>query len=314
MQINDSSGSTDSGLLGALRPGRLRDHYLFRNLRSSLRLYLSDRLTVVFLAGFVLVLLAAVFGPMIAPYPPDKVFITSSGEILKLAHPSGEHLLGTTARGQDVFSRLLIGARPTLFTGLLGGFLVVLIGVTIGVSAGYYGGRVDDVLMRLTDFVFGIPLIPTAIVLAAYFGVGTWSTILVIGCLLWRNNARVFRSQVLQIREREHVRAAQMLGASDRYVITRHILPNLGGMIVLFFALGTGLTIIISASLSFLGFADLSLPSWGLMLRNAYNSGYMASAWWWSLTSGFAISLTVLCIFMLGRGYERVHETNVSEF
>jgi len=293
---------------------KIKDHYLLRNLRSSLRLYLSDRLTVAFLLGFLFVLFLALFGPYIAPYEPDKIFFVEGGGVLELQSPSLAHPLGTTSRGQDVLSRLLYGARPTLFTGLLGGALVVTIGVFIGVSAGYFGGRVDDILMRVTDFAFGIPLIPTAIVLAAYFGVGTWTTILIIGCLLWRNNARVFRSQVLQIREREHVRAAQMLGASDRYIITRHILPNLGGMIVLFFSLGTGLTIIISASLAFIGFADLGIPSWGLMLRNAYNSGYIASAWWWSLTSGFAISLTVLCIFMLGRGYERVHETNVSEF
>ncbi|MFB6170601.1 MAG: ABC transporter permease [Haloarculaceae archaeon] len=292
---------------------RLRNHYALRNLRESLRQYLSDRLTVLFLLGFLLVLFLAVFGPVIAPYEPDKVFFVD-GQMLKLQSPSLLHPLGTTSRGQDVLSRLMAGARPTLLTGLLGGSLVVTIGVLIGVTAGYYGGRVDDVLMRLTDFVFGIPLIPTAIVLAAYFGVGTWSLVLVIGGLLWRNNARVFRSQVLQIREREHVQAAKMLGASDRYVITRHILPNLGGMIVLFFALGTGLTIILSASLSFLGFANLALPSWGLILRNAYDSGYMTTAWWWSLTAGFAISFTVLCIFMLGRGYERVHETNVSEF
>lgn len=293
---------------------KITDHYLLRNLRSSLRLYLSDRLTVAFLLGFLFVLFIALFGPYIAPYQPDKIFFAEGGGVLELRPPSLAHPLGTTSRGQDVFSRLLYGARPTLFTGLLGGALVVTIGVLVGVSAGYFGGRVDDILMRITDFAFGIPLIPTAIVLAAYFGVGTWTTILIIGGLLWRNNARVFRSQVLQIREREHVQAAKMLGASDRYIITRHILPNLGGMIVLFFSLGTGLTIIISASLAFIGFADLDIPSWGLMLRNAYNSGYIATAWWWSMTSGFAISLTVLCIFMLGRGYERVHETNVSEF
>lgn len=291
----------------------VQEHYLFRNFRSSLRLYLSDTLTVTFLIGFLFVLFIAVFGPRLAPYGPNEILF-SNGGIVELQPPSTAHPLGTTSRGQDVLSRLLYGARPTLTTGLAGGLIIVSLGLVVGVSAGYYGGRVDDVLMRLTDFAFGVPLIPTAIVLAAYFGVGFWSTIVVIGLLLWRNNARVFRSQVLQIREREHVQAAQMLGASDRYIITRHILPNMGGMIALFFALGTGLTIIISASLAFLGFADLSLPSWGLMLRNAYQSGYMATAWWWTLPSGFAISLTVLCIFMLGRGYERVHETNVSDF
>jgi len=290
----------------------LTDHYLLRNARGTLRAFVSDRFTLVFLIGFLFALSLAAFGPMLAPYPPDKIFMSSTG--ISLQAPSSAHLLGTTSRGTDVLSRLLIGARPTVLTGLAGGAIIVLVGLLIGVTSGYYGGRTDDILMRITDFAFGIPLIPTAIVLAAYFGVGTWSMILVVGCLLWRNNARVFRSQVLQIREREHVQAAQMLGASDRYVITRHILPNLGGMIVLFFSLGSGLTIIIASSLAFLGFANLSTPTWGLILRNAYQSGYLATAWWWSLTTGFAISLTVLCIFMLGRGYERVRETNLSEF
>ncbi|MFC6724099.1 ABC transporter permease [Halobium palmae] len=286
---------------------------MLRNFRSALRLYLSDRLTVVFLCGFLFALFLAAFGPRLAPYGPNEI-IFRNGAMVELQPPSVAHPLGTTSRGQDVLSRLLYGARPTLTTGLVGGSIIVSLGLAVGVTAGYYGGRVDSVLMRLTDFAFGVPLIPTAIVLAAFFGVGFWSTIVVIGLLLWRNNARVFRSQVLQMREREHVQAAKMLGASDRYIVTRHILPNMGGMIALFFALGTGLTIIISASLAFLGFAELELPSWGLMLRNAYQSGYMAEAWWWTMTSGFAISLTVLCIFMLGRGYERVHETNVSEF
>jgi len=290
----------------------LTDHYLLRNAGSTLRAFVADRFTLVFLVGFLLALALAAFGPLLAPYPPDKIFMTSHG--ISLQSPSLAHPLGTTSRGTDVLSRLLIGARPTVLTGLAGGAVIVALGLLIGVTAGYYGGRTDDILMRITDFAFGIPLIPTAIVLAAYFGVGTWSMIGVVGLLLWRNNARVFRSQVLQIREREHVQAAQMLGASDRYIITRHILPNLGGMIVLFFSLGSGLTIIIASSLAFLGFANLSTPTWGLILRNAYQSGYLATAWWWSLTTGFAISLTVLCIFMLGRGYERVRETNVSEF
>jgi len=297
-------------LLGQ-RVSGLRDHYLFNSLRNGLRLYLSDRLTVFFLLGFLFVCFLAAFGPLLAPYPPNEIQYTASGQIAEVQPPSSNYLLGTTSRGHDVLSRLLIGARPTLLTGLVGGTIIVSIGLLIGVLAGYKGGRTDSALMRFTDFMYGIPIIPAAIVMAAYFGVGFWSSVLIVGLFLWRSNARVFRSQVLQIREREHVQAAKMLGASDLYIMVRHILPNLGGMIMLFFSLGAGVTILINASLAFLGFADPFVPSWGLMLRNAYQSGYMADAWWWSFTSGFAISLTVLCIFMLGRGYERVHETNV---
>jgi len=292
---------------------RLRNHFLFENLRDGLRLFLSDRLTAVFLGVLVVLVFLAAFGPALAPYEYDAVQRSDSGEMLRLEEPSVDHPLGTTSRGHDVLSRVLYGAQPTLLTGLFGGLIIVSIGLTIGVTAGYFGGRVDSVLMRITDFAYGVPLIPTAIVVVAYFGIGFWSSILIIGFLLWRGNARVFRSQVLQIKEREHVKAAQMLGASNLYVMVRHILPNMGGMIVLFLALGTGLTILISASLAFLGFMNPFIPSWGIMLRNAYQSGYVASAWWWTLPAGGAISLAVLTVFMLGRGYERITQTNVDQ-
>ncbi|WP_247004151.1 ABC transporter permease [Halosolutus gelatinilyticus] len=224
-----------------------------------------------------------------------------------------EHPLGTTASGEDVLSRLIYGASSTLLTGIVGGLIIVSVGLTIGTLSGYYGGKVDSLLMRATDFAYGIPIIPTAIVLVAYFGMGFWSSVLIIGLLLWRGNARVFRSQVLQIKEREHIKAAKMLGASDWYVITRHILPNMMGMVVLFLALGTGITILISAGLAFLGFMDPYIPSWGVMLRNAYSSGNMTEAWWWAIPPGAMISLTVLAVFLLGRSYERVNEEQVNQ-
>ena len=304
MSLPSRSGSALQGL---------RNHYLLENLKAGLRLYLSDSLTSFFLVIFAVLVFLALFGPTLAPYEYDAIQRGEDGSILLTQPPSADHWLGTNARGYDVLSRLLYGAQPTLFTGFLGGAFIVSIGLLVGVSAGYFGGRVDSVLMRLTDFAYGIPLIPAAIVIVAYLGIGFWTSILIIGLVLWRGNARVFRSQVLQIKEREHVKAAKMLGASDLYVITRHILPNMGGMIVLFFSLGTGLTILVSAGLAFLGFMNPFIPSWGVMLRTAYGSGYVAEAWWWTLPAGGAISLTVLTVFMLGRGYERVSQTNVNE-
>lgn len=289
-----------------------RDNYIFHNLRSSAKIYLSDNLTLVFLLGFLFVLFLALFGQRLAPYEPNRVFM-EGGQMMGLQPPSPEHPLGTTSTSTDILSRLMYGARPTLFTGIAGGTVVIVLGLLVGVSAGYYGGIVDDVLMRITDFVYSIPLIPIAIVFASYFGVGTWMIVFTVGFVLWRGNARIFRSQVLQIKEREHVKAAKVLGASDRYIITRHILPSIGGMIVLFYALGTGVTILVTASLAFLGFAEVGVPTWGLILRNAYDSGYMIEAWWWTFSAGGAITFTVLCIYMIGRGYERVHETTVAE-
>lgn len=292
---------------------RLRNHYILQNIKGGLRLYLSDNLTAFFLVILAILVFFALFGPTLAPYQYDQVQRSEEGGILLTEPPSADHWLGTNARGYDVLSRLIYGAQPTILTGFLGGAIIVSIGLIIGVSAGYFGGRTDSILMRFTDFAYGVPLIPTAIVVVAYFGIGFWSSILIIGVVLWRGNARVFRSQVLQIKEREHVKAAKMLGASDAYVIVRHILPNMGGMIVLFFALGTGLTILVSAGLAFIGFMNPFIPSWGIMLRTAYQSGAIADAWWWTLPPGAAISLTVLTVFMLGRGYERITQADANQ-
>ncbi len=296
------NGTTEVAL-GYLK--RARDHPVLDQVKWGIRKYLSDPMTAFFFIGFLGLVVLTVVGPHLAPYDFTTHHPGPDGRLTPQA-PGGGHLLGTNGTGQDVLSRLLVGARPTLLTGFAGGGIIVTIGLIIGVTSGYFGGRVDGILMRLTDFVYGIPIIPTAIVLVAYLGMGFWSTVGLIGLLLWRGNARVFRSQVLQIKEREHVQAAKMLGASNRYVVTRHILPNMAGMVVLFFALGTGLTVILSAALAFLGFMDPFTPTWGIILRNAYQSGYVSVAWWWTLPAGFAISGTVLIVYMLGRGFERI--------
>lgn len=285
--------------------GRLKDNYVIRNLAGALSLMIEDRSTLMYLLFLVLVLMLGVFGPMLAPYQYDKS-LYEDGEILRSEAPSLDHPLGTNDIGQDVFSRLLYGARPTVITGLLGGTLIIGIGMTIGVTAGYYGGWVDSVLMRFTDIVYGVPLLPFAIVLVTLFGVGFIPSIIVIGLLLWRGNARVLRSQVLQIKERPFVMAARASGASNLRIIGKHILPNVASMAVLFFALGIGYTIILQASLAFIGVTNPFIPSWGVMIRNAYSSGLMSELWWWSIPPGLMIGLTVLSTFMFGRGYENI--------
>jgi peptide/nickel transport system permease protein len=176
----------------------------------------------------------------------------------------------------------------------------------VGITAGYVGGRVDDVLMRTTDVAYGVPLIPFAIVLVTLIGVGFIQSVVVIGLLLWRGSARVLRSQVLQIKERPFVLSAKAAGASRLRIVVKHILPNVATMAILFFTIGIGYSIILQAGLAFIGVSSPFVPSWGIMLRNAYNSGLMSTAWWWSLPPGLLIGLTVLSTFMFGRGYERV--------
>lgn len=251
----------------------------------------------------------AVFGNAIMPYEYDARHYDDEGDLLRMAPPSADHPLGTNEGGQDILSRVIYGAQPTLLTGFMGGILILSIGLTVGVTAGYHGGIVDEVLMRAVDILYGIPFIPFAVVLLGFIGIGFWSTILLIGLLLWRGNSRIFRSQVLQLKERSYVRSAKASGASDLYIIVYHILPNMVGMIVLFLALGIGISILLAAGLAFLGFLNPFLPSWGVMIRNAYNSGFLVEAWWWSMPPGFMISWTILATYLIGREYERLQES-----
>ena len=284
----------------------IREHYVVRNFLDALNLMVEDKSTMAYLGFLILVLLMGVFGQSLAPYQYDETLYGENGEILRTEPPSLEHPLGTNDLGHDVLSRILVGARPTVITGLLGGSLIISIGMFVGITAGYVGGHVDDVLMRITDVAYGVPLIPFAIVLVTVIGVGFIQSVVVIGLLLWRGSARVLRSQVLQIKERPFVLAAEATGASRLRIVVKHILPNVATMGILFFTIGIGYSIILQAGLAFIGVSSPFVPSWGIMVRNAYNSGLMSSAWWWSITPGLLIGLTVLSTFMFGRGYERV--------
>lgn len=283
-----------------------------RTLLGGLRQIAGDRMVLVYFLFLMFVVFLGLFGEMIAPYKYNAGVVTEQGKLATLRPPSLAHPLGTTFRGYDVLSRILVGARPTAIVGLLGGGLIVSIGVTIGVTAGYYGGRVETVLMRFTDFVYGVPLIPFAIVVLTFFGVGFLTSVVTIGLILWRASARVIRSQVLQIKEKPYIKAVQATGASTPRIILTHILPNVAPMAVFFFAWGIGYSILIQASLAFLGVSNPFVPSWGVMLRNAYNSGYLAQAWWWSISPGILIAFTVLSTFMLGRSFEDMDEEAIA--
>lgn len=261
----------------------------------------KDRMTTVYFSVLLTIMLMGLFGPMVTPYGFQERLYTESGELIRSAPPSFAHPLGTTEESYDTLSRLLYGARPTVITGLLGGAIIISIGGTVGLVSGYFGGWVDDVLMRITDFMYGVPMIPFAIVLLALFGVDFLMSIVVIGLILWRSSARVIRSQVLQIKERSFVQSARATGASDTRIVLKYIFPNVAPMMVLLFSMGVGYAIIVQASLAFVGVVDPFVPSWGVMLRNAYNSGFMGKALWWSLPPGILISLTVLSSFMFGR-------------
>lgn len=294
--------TTDSGSFDQV-VDRLTSSFLAQGIFNGLKRVGRDRMAKIYLGYLLFVITLGAIGPEITPYGYEQYMYTDSGQLMRIAPPSLEHPLGTTENGFDVLSRVMYGARPTVLTGILGGTVIIAIGSTVGITAGYFGGRVDNVLMRVTDFVYGVPLIPFAIVLLATFGMGFFTSILVIGLILWRSSARVLRSQVLQIKERPYITAAKATGASHTHVIIKHIVPNIAPMAVLLFSLGLGYAIIVQASLAFIGVVNPFVPSWGVMLRNAYKSGVMELAWWWSIPPGVLISSTVLSAFMFGRKF-----------
>src|SRR5947209_3366516 len=173
--------------------------------------------------------------------------------------------------------------------------------------AGYYSGWVDTLLMRLADVAFGIPFLPMAIVLVAFLGPSIWNTVLVMILLLWRDTGRVIRAQVLSLRTRSYVEAARVLGASHLRTMFVHIAPNVLPLSFLYGSLAVGWAILTEATISFLGFGDPNVISWGFMLQDAYNSQAMARhAFYWFVPPGLCIMLAVMAGFFIGRGYEEL--------
>ncbi len=254
-------------------------------------------------AVFVLVALLA---PWIAPYDPQQTIVR--GDDLMASRPPGrEFLLGTTNVGRDIFSQLVYGARPALTVGFAAAFCVTLLGTVVGIVAGYSGGWIDALLMRLADVAFGIPFLPLVIVLVAFLGPSLWNIVLTMALLLWKDTARVVRAQVLVLRERGFVESARVLGASPVRVMLVHIAPNVLPVALLYGSLAVGWAILTEASVSFLGFGDATQISWGFMLQDAYVSQALSSgAYNWFVPPGICIMLVVMAGYFISRGYEEL--------
>lgn len=252
------------------------------------------------------VTVVAIAAPWLSPYDPLVNHFDAAGQLRRLEPPSAAHLLGTTYYGLDVLSQLIHGTRIVLIVGITCAALIAVIGTNIGLAAGYYGGRIETLLMRTTDLAFGIPFIPFAVVLVALLGPSLWNAIAAISLLMWRSTARIIRSQVLSLRERGFVRAARIAGASDLRILYVHIFPNVLPMALLYVAFDIAWSVLAEASIAFLGFGDPQQTSWGQMLYLAYVSGSIRQAWWWTVPPGIALSLFVIAVFLVGREYERL--------
>jgi peptide/nickel transport system permease protein len=253
------------------------------------------RLASVGAAILALVFLAGALAPWIAPYDPAAVSL-----INRLKPPLTDgHLLGTDALGQDILTRVIYGARISLVVGFSAVAISGLLGVTLGLLAGYYGKLLDDGIMRVGEIQLAFPTIILYVAVMAVLGPGLLKLIAVIGVVGWVQYARVERGMVLSLRQLEYVEAARTLGAPDRAILLRHILPNTLGPIMVIASFGLAGTIITEASLSFLGLGvPPSVPSWGSMLSDGRD--YLRNGWWVATFPGIAITLTVLAINLLG--------------
>ena len=247
---------------------------------------------------FVLVALAA---PLLAPYDPHAF----SGQPLE--RPSAAHPLGTNDAGQDILSELIYGTRISLAVGLGAALGTVALGLLVGAVAGYAGGPVDTLLMRLVDVMLTLPRLPLLILLAAFLGSGLTQTIAIISLLFWPVTARVIRAQVQSQRQRGYVRMARNFGAGPGYVLRRHILPAIAPLIAFGLVAAAGRAVAMEAGLAFLGLGDPTAKSWGLMMRFALNLPglLLTDRWlWWLVPPGLCITALILALTYLGMGLE----------
>ena len=258
------------------------------------RKYRRNRAAVAGLAMLVVVLLAAIFGPLVYPTDPfDMVGRPSSP-------PSARFVLGTDVSGRDMLAGLLHGARVSLMIGILASLGATLFGLIVGAIAGYYGRAVDTILMRCTDFFLTIPSFILAIVIIAIFRPSVATVTLAIAAVSWPQVARLARAEFIAHREREYVLAARALGMSDFEIITRQILPNALPSLLVVSSLLVATSILTESGLSFLGLSDPNVISWGYMV--GVGRTVLRVAWWMPAIPGIAILLTVLCINLVGEG------------
>lgn len=260
-----------------------------------LRAFLRHRIGLVGFAIVLLYFLAAVFAPWLAPHDPLETNIATA----RLEPPSAEYPLGTDELGRDILSRLIYGARISMRIGLIAQGIALVIGITLGSIAGLLGGWVDNVIMRLTDVFFALPGLLFLIVVVSIFGSSATTIFVALGIISWPSEARLMRSEVLRIRDREYVIAATALGLPNWRIITRHLLPNSLASMIVVGSLGIAGAILGEATLSFLGLGiQEPIPSWGTMINQGQN--YIFSAWWYSIFPGLTIMTAVLGFNFLG--------------
>ena len=246
---------------------------------------------------FIVILILTIVGPWLSPYSLNQYDLT-----MKKLPPSSSHWLGTDEQGRDVLLRLFLGGRTSILVGVIAAVLTVFIGSLVGGIAGYYGGRVDNFLMRFAEIVYSIPFTPTVITISgALMWVDSrykmYLVMFLIGILSWPGLARMIRGQILSLREQEFMQATEILGLSTSSRIVRHLLPNTLAYIIVNATLGMAGAILTEASLSYLGLGVTPpTPTWGNMIQRASNSDVFRNIKWLWIPPGIMIMLTVVSI------------------
>ena len=264
--------------------------------QDALRRLIQNRAAMIGGITILILIILAIFAPLIAPYSYSYQNLD-----IGASPPSVEHLLGTDVLGRDLLSRLLYGARISLLVGFVATGVALVIGVSWGIIAGYFGGKVDSVMMRIVDVLYGLPFIIFIILLMVIFGRNIWLLFAAIGAVEWLTMARIVRAQVIGLKNQEFVQAAQVMGVSNFSMFRRHILPNILGPIAVYATLTIPQVMLLEAFLSFLGLGiQPPMSSWGTLIRYGVES--MEEHYWLLIYPGLTFTITLFALNFFGDG------------
>ena len=275
--------------------------------QDAIRRLIQNRAAMIGGITIILLIVLAIFAPWIAPYSYSYQNLD-----IGASPPSAEHLLGTDVLGRDLLSRLLYGARISLLVGFVATGVALVIGVSWGIIAGYFGGRIDSVMMRIVDVLYGLPFIIFIILLMVIFGRNIWLLFAAIGAVEWLTMARIVRAQVIGLKNQEFVQAAQVMGVSNFSMFRRHILPNILGPIAVYATLTIPQVMLLEAFLSFLGLGiQPPMSSWGTLIRYGVES--MEEHYWLLIYPGLTFTITLFALNFFGDGLRDALDPKTSD-
>ena len=275
--------------------------------QDAVRRLIQNRAAMIGGITVLVLIILAIFAPWIAPYSYSYQNLD-----LGASPPSAEHLLGTDVLGRDLLSRLLYGARISLLVGFVATGVALVIGVSWGIIAGYFGGKVDSIMMRIVDVLYGLPFIIFIILLMVIFGRNIWLLFAAIGAVEWLTMARIVRAQVIGLKNQEFVQAAQVMGVSNFSMFRRHILPNILGPIAIYATLTIPQVMLLEAFLSFLGLGiQPPMSSWGTLIRYGVES--MEEYYWLLIYPGLTFTITLFALNFFGDGLRDALDPKTSD-